>query len=97
MIRVGVRIASTLADVTCNNPKMAESEASVNTGSAKGRVRRHREALRAQGLRPVQIPDTQRPGFQEEIDRQCLALNDDPREKEVLEFIERAMDYSGWV
>jgi hypothetical protein len=43
------------------------------------------------------MPGTQRPGFQEEIDRRCLALNDDPQEKEVLEFIERAMDYSGWV
>jgi hypothetical protein len=43
------------------------------------------------------MPGTRRPGFQEEIDRQCLAVNDDPREKEVLDFIERAMDYSGWV
>jgi hypothetical protein len=33
--------------------------------AAKERVRKHRESLRAQGLRPVQIwvPDTRRPQF----------------------------------
>lgn len=35
-------------------------------------VRKHRDALRAAGLRPVQIwvPDTSRPGFAEESRRQ---------------------------
>ncbi|SDD95963.1 antitoxin MazE family protein [Rhodospira trueperi] len=44
--------------------------------SAAERVRKRRAALRAQGLRPVQIwvPDTRHPGFAEEIRRQCLAL-----------------------
>jgi len=67
--------------------------------SAKERVRKHRESLRARGLRPIQIwvPDTRRPGFAEEARRQCLALRNDPQEKEALDFIEREMDYSGWV
>ncbi len=88
-----------MTNVTCNNWKMAESKARVNTGGAKDRVRKHREALRAQGLRPIQIwvPDTRRPGFQEEIDRQCEAINRSAGEREALDFIERAMDYSGWV
>lgn len=36
------------------------------------RVQRHRDALRQAGLRPVQIwvPDTRRPGFDEEYRRQ---------------------------
>lgn len=76
---------------------MAGAAEEAMTGSSRERVRKHREELRAKGLRPVQMPGTRRPGFQEEIDRQCLAVNDDPREKEVLDFIERAMDYSGWV
>ncbi|WP_338042735.1 antitoxin MazE family protein, partial [Ectothiorhodospira haloalkaliphila] len=38
------------------------------------RVKRHRDALRKAGLRPVQIwvPDTRRPDFAEECRRQCL-------------------------
>ena len=37
------------------------------------RVRKRRDALRAAGLRPVQIwvPDTRRPGFAEECRRQA--------------------------
>jgi hypothetical protein len=64
----------------------------------KERVRKHRASLRARGLRPIQIwvPDTRRPGFAKEARRQCLALRNDPQEKEVLNFIERSMDYSGW-
>ena len=67
--------------------------------TAKDRVRRHRESLRARGLRPIQIwvPDTRRPGFAEEARRQCLAVRDDPQEKETLEFIEKMMDYTGWL
>ena len=66
--------------------------------AARDRVRKHREGLRARGLRPVQVwvPDVQSPELLAEIRRQCLALRDDPEEREVLEFIERAMDYSGW-
>lgn len=39
------------------------------------RVRKRRDALRAAGLRPVQIwvPDTRRPGFAEECRRQARA------------------------
>lgn len=38
------------------------------------RVQKRRDALRAAGLRPVQIwvPDTRRPGFAEECRRQSL-------------------------
>lgn len=66
--------------------------------AARDRVRKHRESLRARGLRPIQIwvPDTRRPGFAEEARRQCLALRDDPQEKEVLDWMEKAMDYTGW-
>jgi len=40
------------------------------------RVEKRREALRAAGLRPVQIwlPDMRRPGFAEECRRQSLAV-----------------------
>ena len=40
------------------------------------RVQKHREALRAAGLRPIQIwvPDTRRPGFLEECQRQAVLI-----------------------
>ena len=40
------------------------------------RVQKRRDALRAAGLRPIQIwvPDTRRPGFAEECRRQALVV-----------------------
>lgn len=62
------------------------------------RVRRHRDGLRAAGLRPVQIwvPDTRRPGFAEECRRQSLSLRDDPHEQEALDWIAAITDTEGW-
>lgn len=44
--------------------------------STRDRVRRHRERLRRQGLRPVQIwvPDVRAPGFIAEAHRQSVAI-----------------------
>lgn len=66
--------------------------------NAAARVQKHRAALRASGLRPVQIwvPDTRAPGFAEECRRQSLLIRNDPQEQEVLEWIEQATDIEGW-
>jgi hypothetical protein len=65
---------------------------------AAARVQKHRAALRASGLRPVQIwvPDTRAPGFAEECRRQSLLVRNDPQEQEVLEWIEHAADIEDW-
>ncbi len=44
--------------------------------SSKEKVRAHRERLRRQGLRPIQIwvPDVRAPGFAAEAHRQSLAV-----------------------
>lgn len=44
--------------------------------SVSERVRRRRDALRAAGLRPVQIwvPDARRPGFDDECRRQSVVV-----------------------
>ncbi len=62
------------------------------------RVSKRRAALRAAGLRPVQIwvPDTRREGFAAECRRQSLLLRDDPQETEILDLIEANMDVQGW-
>jgi hypothetical protein len=62
------------------------------------RVRKHREALRAAGLRPIQIwvPDTRRRGFAAECRRQSLSLRGDPFERETLEWLDRVADQADW-
>ena len=62
------------------------------------RLRKHRAALRAAGLRPVQIwvPDTRRAGFAEECRRQSLALIGDAHEDETLDWLVAAADITEW-
>ena len=59
------------------------------------RVADHRSALRAQGLRPVQmwVPDTRAPGYAERIRRQLEALRNDPREARLLEELDEFADW----
>ncbi len=68
------------------------------SSSTSLRVQKHRAALRASGLRPVQIwvPDTRRAGFAEECRRQSLSLRDDAHERETLEQLASVADTEGW-
>lgn len=61
---------------------------------AHDRVRKRRDALRAAGLRPIQIwvPDSRRPGFAEECRRQAkLAANADKVDPDLDAFLEAAL------
>jgi hypothetical protein len=62
------------------------------------RVHKLRQALRAAGLRPIQIwvPDTRRRGFAAECRRQSLSLRDDRYERDTLEWIHNAADQVDW-
>ena len=66
--------------------------------SSAERVKQHRAGLRRAGLRPVQlwVPDTRDAVFVAECRRQALALRNDPHEAEILDWIERAADRTGW-
>lgn len=58
------------------------------------RVQKHRDALRAAGLRPVQIwvPDTRRPGFEDECRRQSrIAFEADKNDGELDAFMDAAL------
>ena len=70
------------------------------TTNVNARVRKHREALRKAGLRPVQIwvPDTRRPGFPAECRRQCrLTAQADRADHNLLRFMDEALaDVDGW-
>jgi Antitoxin MazE-like len=63
--------------------------------SSRDKVRAHREKLRRQGLRPIQIwvPDVRSPEFAAEAHRQSLAVANSPQEKEDQEFINAITDW----
>jgi hypothetical protein len=63
------------------------------------RVRRHRDSLRAAGLKPVQIwiPDTRMESFRQQCERESLSLSADPQEAETLAWIAEVADTDGWV
>ena len=62
------------------------------TKTSRQKVAAHRQRLRAQGLRPIQIwvPDVRAPGFAEEARRQSLAVARSRHAKEDQEFIDAA-------
>lgn len=63
--------------------------------SSRDRVRRHREKLRARGLRPVQfwVLDMDDEAVRAEIRRQCRALRSREQEQEDVDFIDSVADY----
>ena len=58
--------------------------------SSRDKVRAHRERLRRQGLRPIQIwvPDVRSPEFAAEAHRQSLLIANSPQEKDDQAFID---------
>lgn len=62
------------------------------------RVQKHRDGLRAAGMRPVQIwvPDTRRETFALECQRQSRLVDDDDHEAQVLDWLETVADTQGW-
>lgn len=66
--------------------------------SSRDKVRKHRQKLREQGLRPIQIwvPDVRSPEFAAEAHRQSMAVARSPYEKEDQDFIESISDWGDW-
>jgi hypothetical protein len=61
---------------------------------SRDKVRAHRERLRRQGLRPIQIwvPDVRSPEFQTEARRQSVLVARSSREREDQEFVDLISD-----
>jgi hypothetical protein len=57
-----------------------KSKPKTRSKSSRAKVRRHRERLRSQGLRPIQIwvPDVRAASFRSEAHRQSLAVATSP-------------------
>lgn len=62
---------------------------------SRDRVRAHRERLRRQGLRPIQIwvPDVTSPEFAAEARRQSLAVANSPDAAEDQAFVDAVTDW----
>jgi hypothetical protein len=71
--------------------------ASRRSGATREKVRAHRERLRQQGLRPIQIwvPDVRAPSFRAEAHRQSLAVATSPHAEADQEFIDAVSGWSG--
>lgn len=61
---------------------------------SREKVRRHRESLRRQGLRPIQVwvPDVRSRGFKAQAHRQSLAIARSDSEREDQAFIDAVSD-----
>ncbi|MBF0566755.1 MAG: antitoxin MazE family protein [Nitrospirae bacterium] len=44
----------------------------------------------------IRVPDIHSPEFAKEAERQSALLRNDSQENEVLQFIEKVADFSGW-
>ena len=64
--------------------------------SSRIKVREHRERLRAQGLRPIQIwvPDVRSKSFATQARKQSLAIAKSAQEQEDLAFIASLADWN---
>lgn len=75
-------------------PKTGKSS-KAGKKSSRDKVRAHRERLRKQGLRPIQIwvPDVRSPEFAKEAHRQSLAVAKSRHAKEDQDFIDAISDW----
>lgn len=77
------------------SPPKASSSKSASSTSSREKVRQHRERLRQQGLRPIQIwvPDVRTPEFKAEARRQCLIIANSADDAEDQAFIDSLADW----
>jgi AmiR/NasT family two-component response regulator len=70
----------------------------IMTEGAK-RVRKHREKMKAAGLKPVTIwvPDVNAPGYREQLERDIAIINADADSMLVMEQMLSVADFSDWV
>jgi Protein of unknown function (DUF3018) len=62
------------------------------------RVRKHREKMKAAGLKPVTIwvPDVNTPEFKARVAREIELINADPESERVMEEMLALSDFSDW-
>jgi hypothetical protein len=70
----------------------------MKSSTGAQRIKKHRDKLRRSGLRLVQmwVPDTRAPGFAAECRRQSLIIKNSPHEKQIMDWVEKVADTTGW-
>jgi hypothetical protein len=78
-------------ELSLSEPSAQEARRAAN----HRKVREHRQRLRAQGMRPIQIwvPDVHSPEFAAEARRQCLLANASEEEAEIQAFIDSVYEW----
>jgi hypothetical protein len=80
------------------SPELGRSEATAQEArraANRRKVREHRQRLRGQGMRPIQIwvPDVHALGFEAEARRQSLLVAQSPEEAEIQAFIDSVYEW----
>ncbi|OPF91763.1 antitoxin MazE family protein [Rhodopseudomonas palustris] len=91
-------------DKPVDKPAKGKRPAAAGRGSkprsaSAERVRRHREKMKAMGLKPVTIwvpEDYNSPEYKAEIRRECELINADPESEIVLEGMWELADFGDW-
>ena len=78
-------------ELSLSEPSAQEARRAAN----RRKVREHRQRLRAQGMRPIQIwvPDVYSPEFAAEARRQSLLVAQSPEEAEIQAFIDSVYEW----
>jgi hypothetical protein len=71
----------------------------MNAPTPPDKFRRYRDRQKARGLKEVRrwVYDLDAPGVREKLAAEIARINASPDNQEVLDFIEAAADFSGWV
>jgi hypothetical protein len=77
-------------------PAARRVKSSPKTKSSREKVQAHRQRLRKQGLRPIQIwvPDVRSPEFAREARRQSRLIAQSPREPDDQVFVDTISDWN---
>ena len=69
----------------------------ASSSRSRDKVRQHRERLRAQGLKPLQlwVPDTRSDAFRAEARRQAEAIAASPVERDDQAFVDAISEWPG--
>ena len=92
---LGRILAGSYDGLRVTNREPEEMAARTLSKSSRDKLRAHRQRLRQQGLRPIQIwvPDMRSPAFVAEAHRQSLAVAKSPHAKEDQDFIDAISDW----
>lgn len=83
------------AEATPEAHRSEVSAEALRRAATRRKVREHRQRLRAQGMRPIQIwvPDVHAPEFAAEARRQSRLANESPEEAEIQAFIDSVYEW----